>query len=433
MGDPIPTTTGRRPGIFYGWYIVGLTFFVLLAVSGIRSASAVIIKPVSDDMHWTIAQISIAVATNVVLFGAMGPFAAALMQRYGVKRSMITALAIMAASTALASRIETPFELWLTWGLGVGLGVGMLSMVLASFVATRWFVKNRGLVQGLMMSGNASGQLIFLPSLAFVASHVGWRPVGLIVAGVALLVMIPIALFMRNRPEDLGLRAYGTPADAPAVATHAGNPLDRAFGVLKRGLKNRDCLLVGGTFFVCGASTNGFIGTHFIPACSDHGIPEVAAASMLAVMGACSFVGTTASGWLSDRYPSNLLLSIYYGSRALSLFLIAFALDAGNLWIVPYFMIFYGLDWLTTGAPNLRALAEALGPEDAPIAYGWVGVAHAVGAGMTALVAGAIRTGTGSYTDAFGFSAILCVIATMMALGIGGQRRRLRRLESLTT
>ena len=422
------TTGDRPPRFFYGWYIAALTFTVLLCVAGIRSASAVMILPIENDMHWTVAQISIAVSTNVVLFGAMGPFAAAAMNRYGVRNSMLVALGLMATSTALASRIMTPFELWLTWGVGVGLGVGTLSMTLASYVATRWFAKSRGLVLGLMMGANASGQLIFLPTFALIATKFGWRPVGLIVAGVALVVAIPIALFMRNRPEDIGLRPYGAPP-GDALPAPSGNPLMRAFAVLKRGIRNRDFLLVSGTFFVCGASTNGFIGTHFIPACGDHGIPEVKAAGLLAAMGAFSFIGTTFSGWLSDRYKSNLLLAIYYGTRGISLLLIAYALDAGNLWIVPYFMVFYGLDWLTTGAPNLRALSEALGREDAPIAYGWVGVAHACGAGMVALVAGVIRTGTGSYTGAFVFSAVLCIAASVLATRIGTRPRQARPAE----
>lgn len=413
-----------KPRIFYGWYVVALTFFVLLVVAGMRSASAVLIVPISNDMHWSVAQISVAVATNVVLFGAMGPFAAAMMQRYGVRRSMLIALALIALATAVTSLVQTPLELWLTWGVGVGIAVGMLSMVLASYVATRWFVKNRGLVQGIMTSGNASGQLIFLPTLAFIATRVGWRPIGLIVAGVALVVTIPIALYMRNAPEDLGLRPYGEDPSAPAQRTSAENPLARAFGVLGRSLRNRDFLLISSTFFVCGASTNGFIGTHFIPLCSDHGIPEVQGAGLLAAMGGMSFLGTTLSGWLSDRFRSSTLLSIFYGTRAASLFILAFALDAGKLWVLPYFMVFYGIDWLTTGAPNVRALIEALGREDAPIAYGWIAVAHALGAGTIALLAGVMRTGTGSYFSALVFSGTLCVVATMLSLGIGSAARR---------
>jgi sugar phosphate permease len=413
-----------RPKIYYGWYVVALTFFVLLTVSGMRSASAVIIQPLSNDMHWTVAQISVAIATNVVLFGAMGPFSAAIMQRYGVRRSMLGALTIMAISTALTSRVMTPLQLWLTWGLGVGIGVGMLSMVLASYVATRWFTTHRGLVQGLMMAGNASGQLLFLPLLATVATKVGWRPVGLIVAAVCVVVAIPVALFMRNKPEDLGLTRLGaTPSEGPDRVS-VGNPLARAFSVLGRSVRNRDFLLVAGTFFVCGASTNGFVGTHFIPACGDHGIPEVRAAALLAAMGAMAFVGTTLSGWLSDRFRSGPLLAIFYSTRGVSLFVIAFALDAGNLWVLPYFIVFYGIDWLTTGAPNVRALIEALGREDAPIAYGWIGVAHAMGAGTIALMTGVIRTTTGTYFSAFVFSATLCLIAAFLSLGIGAQRKR---------
>ena len=420
-----------RPKIYYGWYIVGLTFFVLLTVSGMRSASAVIIQPLSADMHWTVAQISVAIATNVVLFGAMGPFAAAMMQRYGVRRSMLGALTVMAFSTALTSRIMTPFQLWLTWGLGVGIGVGMLSMVLASYVATRWFTTHRGLVQGLMTAGNASGQLIFLPLLATVATKVGWRPVGLIVAAVCVVVAIPVALFMRNKPEDLGLVRLGaSPTEGPDRLA-AGNPLARAFAVLGRAVRNRDFLLVSGTFFVCGASTNGFVGTHFIPACGDHGIPEVRAAGLLATMGAMAFVGTTLSGWLSDRFRSGPLLAIFYATRGISLFVIAFALDAGDLWVLPYFIVFYGIDWLTTGAPNVRALVEALGREDAPIAYGWIGVAHALGAGTIALATGVIRTTTGTYFAAFTFSATLCLIAALLSLGIGAQRKRRAPVEGL--
>ena len=422
--------TKPRVKLYYGWIVVGLTFLVLLSVSGIRSASAVIIQPLETDMHWSVAQISIAIATNVVLFGAMGPFAAAMMQRYGVRRSMMAALALMAISTAVTSRITTPFELWLTWGLGVGMGVGMLSMVLASYVATRWFTKHRGLVQGLMTSGNASGQLIFLPLLAFVATKVGWRPVGLIVAGVALVIAIPVFFFMRNKPEDMGLTRYGATPDEAADKVAVGNPLARAFAVLGRSVRNRDFLLVAGTFFVCGASTNGFVGTHFIPACGDHGIPEVHAAGLLATMGAMSFVGTTLSGWLSDRYKSGPLLAIFYSTRSISLFIIAFALDAGNLWVLPYFIVFYGIDWLTTGAPNVRALVEALGREDAPIAYGWIGVSHALGAGTIALLAGVIRTSTGTYFGAFTFSGTLCMIAAFLALGIGAQRKRREPAET---
>jgi predicted MFS family arabinose efflux permease len=417
------TSVPGRPRIFYGWYIIALSFGAMLVVSGIRSASSVLITPIVADMHWTVAQVSIAIAINVVLFGAMGPFAAAMMQRYGIRNVMLSALAIMALATAVTSRIRTPFELWLTWGVGVGVGVGMVSMVLGSYVAIRWFHKHQGLVQGIMISGNSMGQLIFLPGLALIATKYGWRPVGLVVAATAVLLAIPVFLYMRNRPEDIGLRPYGTPPGDPVVPVDNTNPLKRAYDVLKKGLRNRDFLLVSGTFFVCGASSNGFIGTHFIPLCGDHGVAEVQAAGLLAVMGAVSMLGTMLAGWLSDRFRPGPLLAIFYFSRAVSLVLVTFVLDGGGVWILPYFTIFYGIDWLTTGAPNVRALVEALGREDAPIAFGWISVAHSLGAGLIALVSGMIRTGTGSYNNAFAFAAVLCVIATVLSLGIGGKRR----------
>jgi predicted MFS family arabinose efflux permease len=408
-----------RPAFHYAWIVAALTFLVLVVVAGVRSASGVLFVPLENDMGWSAATISAAVAINVTLYGAMGPFAAALMQRIGLRRSILLALGTLALSTASASLIKTPLGLALTWGLGVGLGVGTVSMVLATVVATRWFVARRGVVIGALTGGTATGQLVFLPSLAFVASQWGWRPVGLVVSVCTLLVAIPIALFMRDRPEDIGLRALGTTAEEPARPAPSGSPLRNAFAVLARASQKRDFWLVGGTFFVCGASTNGFIGTHFIAACGDHGIPQVRAAGYLATMGVFSFFGTTASGWLSDKFASRFLLFIFYGTRGLSLLIVPWALTGSGELVLPAFMIFYGLDWLATVAPNVRALTEALGKEDAPIAFGWISVLHQMGAGTIALVAGIIRTSLGSYTDAFGFSATLCFVAALAALLIG--------------
>lgn len=414
-----------RPSIHYAWAVAALTFLVLVVVAGVRSASGVLFVPLENDMGWSAATISAAVAINVTLYGAMGPFAAALMQRIGLRWSILLALAVIAVSTASASLITTPLGLALTWGLGLGLGVGTISMVLATMVATRWFVSRRGTVIGALTGGTATGQLVFLPLLAFIATRLGWRPVGLVVAACALAVAVPIALFMRDRPEDLGLLPFGArEEDAVSSPPRTGNPLRTAFDVLFRASRRRDFWLVGGTFFVCGASTNGFIGTHFIAACGDHGIPEVRAAGYLATMGVFSFVGTTLSGWLSDRFESRYLLCIYYASRGLSLLIVPYALAGTGEFFLPAFMIFYGLDWLATVPPNVRALTETLGKTDAPIAFGWISVMHQIGAGMIALIAGVIRTDLGSYNEAFAFSATLCLIAALTALCIGLGRPR---------
>jgi len=415
------------PRIHYAWVVAGVTFFVLLTVAGVRSAAGIILLPLAHDTGWSIATISIAVAINVALYGAMGPFAAALMQRFGIRRSMLIALGVMAVSTAATSRITSPLQLDLTWGIGVGLGVGTSGMVLASVVATRWFAARRGMVVGAMTGATATGQLIFLPVLAFVADKYGWRPVGLVVCVVAILVAVPVALFMRDRPEDVGARPYGatreSEASAAAVAaSERGNPLATVFRVLGRSVRNRDFLLIASTFFVCGASTNGFIATHWIAACGDHGIPQVKAAGLLASMGIFSLIGTTASGWLSDRYSSRLLLFLFYGSRGLALLAVPYLLDASNQYLLPIFMMFYGLDWLATVGPNLRVLTEAMGRADAPIAFGWCGVIHQMGAGTIALLAGMIRTGTQSYNAAFAVSGLLCFLAAFTVLWLSRQQ-----------
>ena len=414
------------PRYHYAWVVAGVTFFVLLTVAGVRSAAGIILLPLAHDTGWSIATISIAVAINVALYGAMGPFAAALMQRFGIRRSMLVALGVMALSTAATSRITSPLQLDLTWGIGVGLGVGTSGMVLASVVATRWFAARRGTVVGLMTGATATGQLIFLPLLAFIADRFGWRPVGLVVCVVAILVAVPVALFMRDRPEDLGLRPYGaTPGSDPSaaeIAAEKANPLATVFRVLNRSVRNRDFVLIAATFFVCGASTNGFIATHWIAACGDHGIPQVKAAGLLASMGIFSLIGTTASGWLSDRYSSRALLFFFYGSRGIALLAVPYLLDASNQWLLPLFMVFYGLDWLATVGPNLRVLTEALGRADAPVAFGWCGVVHQMGAGTIALLAGVIRTGTLSYNAAFASAGALCFLAAFTVLWLKSQR-----------
>jgi sugar phosphate permease len=345
------------------------------------------------------------------------------MARIGIRQSILLALAIIALATSSAALITTPLGLALTWGVFLGFGVGTVSMVLATFVATRWFVTRRGMVLGALTGGTATGQLIFLPLLAWIATHYGWRPVGFVCSACAIALAIPIALFMRDRPEDLGLRPFGAREDEPPAPRPAGNPLKTAFAVLGRASRKRNFWLVGGTFFVCGASTNGFIGTHFIAACGDHGIPEVRAAGELAAMGMLSFFGTMLSGWLSDHFESRYLLFAFYGLRGLSLFILPYALGgAARDLVLPGFMIFYGLDWLATVAPNVRALTETLGKQDTPIAVGWIAVLHQTGAGMIALLSGVIRTDLGSYNQAFVLSGTLCIVASLVALNISSGR-----------
>lgn len=407
--------------LYYGWIVVGLAFFVLLVAAGARSTPGVLMQPMERDMGWTAATISLAVAINIVLFGLMGPFAAALMQTIGIRKTILIGLGTVAVSTAATSFIQTPAELILTWGIGVGTGVGLVGIVVAATVATRWFVARRGTVTGMLTAANATGQLVFLPLLAVVAQTFGWRPVGFVVSGVAIAAAIPIALLMRERPEEIGLQPFGATAaklDEPPLL-RSGNPIRTAFATLTDAARKRDFWILFGTFFICGASTNGFIGTHFIPACGDHGITEVAAAGYLAAMGAFDLVGTTVSGILTDRWNSRYLLLWYYGLRGLSLLFVPYAFGISGPFGLPLFAMFYGLDWVATVPPTVRLTVDAFGREKGPLVFGWISAGHQIGAGSIALVAGIIRTTQGSYDAAFTLSAALCMIAAIAVLAIG--------------
>lgn len=404
----------------YAWVVAATAFGVLIVAAGIRATPGVLMTPIETTQHWSAQTISLAVGINLALYGLVGPFAAALMQTFGLRRTMVAGLATATLGVFGAGFARAPWELVLTWGVVTGLGLGSLAMVLAATVANRWFERSRGLVTGALMAATATGQLIFLPVLASAAIHVGWRSATWIVAAVAALAIVPVALLIRDRPSDIGLTAYGA-TEVATVAPSRRHPLALAFDALGRASKTPAFWVLSGTFFICGASTNGLIGTHFIAACGDHGVPEVTAASLLAAMGIFDLVGTTASGWLSDRVDNRMLLFAYYGLRGLSLFALPFALDAsfGGL---SFFAIFYGLDWIATVPPTVRLTTQAFGVEDGPIVYGWVAAAHQLGAGAIAFGAGAIRTNAGSYSPAFQISGLLCIAAAFAILAIRATR-----------
>ena len=404
----MPSQPTLRIGrIHYAWLVAATAFLVLIIAAGVRSTPGVLMLPIERQMGWSAQTVSAAAAINIALFGLIGPFAAALMQTFGVRRTMVLGLLLVSASVALAGFAREPWQLIITYGIGAGTGLGMLAMVLAATIANRWFVAQRGVVTGALMAATATGQLIFLPVLARVAEHFGWRSATWIVASAALATIVPVIAIIRDRPSDVGLMALGA-TEASVVPVRGGNPLAIAFGSLRRASQSSSFWILAGTFFICGASTNGLIGTHFIAACGDHGIGEIPAASMLAAMGVFDLIGTTASGWLSDRVDNRILLFAYYGLRGLSLLALPFALDAsfGGLWI---FAIFYGLDWIATVPPTVRLATQAFGAEEGPIVYGWIGAAHQLGAGAIAFGAGSIRTAFASYTPAFEISGLLCL------------------------
>ena len=400
--------------LHYGWIAAGLAFLVLVCSAGVRATPGVLIVPLEHAFGWDRSTISSAAALNLVLFGLMGPFAGAAMQRFGIRRTVLAALVVLALAIASSTLMTRPWHLMLTWGLMVGLGSGVAAMVFAATVVNRWFVERRGLVMGALSASAAMGQLIFLPLLGWIVETSGWRPLAWTLALVIAALVPVFAWLMVERPEHLGLKAYGAVASAPAAAAPSGNPIVIAWRALARAARVRDFWILSGSFFVCGLSTSGLIGTHFIAFCYDGGIPEVRAAGILAGMGIFNLVGTTLSGWLSDRYDSRWLLFWYYGLRGLSLVYLPYA-DL-TLWGLGLFGLFYGLDWIATVPPTLRITTDLFGRRDAAVIFGWIFVAHQLGAGFAAFAGGAARTVLGNYTSAFLVAGFACALAAMAVL-----------------
>lgn len=401
----------------YGWIVVGVIFLVLLASAGIRATPSVLMVPLEHEFGWSRATISLAISVNLALYGLTGPFAAASMQRFGVRPTVMVALVLLAAGTALSSLMRAPWQMVLIWGVMVGGGTGVAAMTLGATVANRWFEKHRGLAMGVLTASSATGQMVFLPMMAAVIERHGWRPVVLIVALVAAITLPIVALLVPERPSSVGLRPVGAPADAPDAPVVQGNPLAHALSVLRMAMGKRDFWLLFGSFFICGASTNGYIGTHFIAMCGDYGLSEVKGASILAAMGMLDLVGTTASGWLSDRFNSRVLLFWYYGLRGLSLIYLPYAFGF-DFFGLPLFALFYGLDWIATVPPTVRLTTDVFGRAAAPIVFGWIVAGHQLGAATATLVAGMLRSTLGNYTMASMLSGGVCIIGAFMVLRI---------------
>jgi len=411
-----------RGRVHYAWIVAGVTFLVLLAANGIRSTPGVLVIPLETEFGWSRTVVSTAVAINVLLFGLVGPFAAALMDRFGMRRVLTLALLFIIAGVAATSAIRNAWQLILVWGVVVGLGTGFTSNVLAAMVANRWFVERRGQVLGILTGSLSAGRLVFLPLLAWLVVSVGWRAAVLTLAAVAVIALPFLAVFMRGRPSDVGLRPFGSKdEDGLETAGAGGNPFRVAIDTLRQCVRSRPFWLLTGSFFVCGATTNGLIGTHLVPAAMERGIPEVTAATLVAAMGVFDIIGISFSGWLSDRWDSRRLLFWYYSLRGLSLLLLPFVLGTHFLGLAA-FAVFYGLDWVATVPPTVRLAADIFGKPKVGVVYGWIAAGHQLGSATAAFGAGELRAWLGNYQLAFILAGCLCAVAAALVLRIGHEQ-----------
>jgi sugar phosphate permease len=378
----------------------------------------VLIVPLEKAFGWSRSDISLAIAINVLLFGLVSPFAAALMEKFGIRKVVMSALTTVSFGAFLTMFIQAPWQLIATWGVIVGTGTGSMALVFAATVANRWFVAKRGLVTGLLTAATATGQLIFLPGLAYLADTYSWKSVSITVSSFALLVVPFVYFFLREKPADLGLLPYGAPDSwqPPAPSDLSAGAL--AIDTLRQSAKKKDFWYLFGSFYVCGLSTSGLIGTHFIPAAHDHGMPTTLAASLLALIGIFDVIGTLFSGWLTDRYDPRKLLFFYYGLRGLSLFLLPSILFSSIEASTLVFVIFYGLDWVATVPPTIMLCRSVLGPQRASIVYGWVFAAHQIGGATAAFGAAVLRVKLGDYAAAFYISGLMCIVSAYFVLQI---------------
>ena len=401
-----------------GWIAAVVTFFTLMATAGFRSAPSVLIVPLEDAFGWSRSQIAMAVSINVLLFGLVAPFAAALMERFTVRKVVMSALMVVAISSSSTIFMTQPWHLWALWGIGVGTGAGSMALVFAATIANRWFVARKGIVVGALTAATATGQLVFLPLLSQFAVTYGWKSVSLTVGGASAAVVPFIYFFLRERPESLGITPYGAPEDWQPDAPHELSAGKLAIDTALQSAKSKDFWILFGTFFVCGLSTNGLIGTHFIPAAHDHGMPTTVAAGLLALIGVFDVVGTIFSGYLTDRIDPRKLLFFYYGLRGLSLFLLPSILFSTLHPSTLVFIIFYGLDWVATVPPTIVLCRQVLGPQRATVVYGWVFVGHQIGASVAAIGAALLRVKLGDYALSFYISATMCLVAALAVLQI---------------
>ena len=406
-----------RPRVHRAWVVAGVAFLALVGAAAFRAAPGALMVPLNSGLGWSMVTMSAAVSVNLVLYGLTAPFAAALMQRFGLRQVTSVALVLVAAGSGLSVFARAAWQLTLTWGLLVGLGTGSMALVFAATVANAWFVRRRGLVLGILTAGGAAGQLVFLPLVAYLAGATSWKVASLVVAGAALAALPLVVLVLRDRPSDVGLPPYGGTEVLPPPPPATRNPAATALDALRSAARVRAFWALAAAFAICGATTNGLIGVHFIPSAHDHGMATTTAAGLLTVVGIFDVVGTIASGWFTDRVDPRLLLLAYYAFRGVGLLLLPWLLADAVHPSMVVFIVVYGLDWVATVPPTVTLCRRIFGERGA-IVFGWVFASHQLGAATAALVAGVVRESFGTYTYAWFGGAALCGVAAVLSISL---------------
>jgi sugar phosphate permease len=399
----------RRP-FFYGWVVVAVTAIVLLVTAGVRAAPGAFLLQMQQEPGWSTGALSFAIAVGLLTYGLSGPISGRLMAMIGTRGVTILSLGLTAGALGVSAVAHEIWQMTIFFGMLSGLSSGLVASILGPTIANRWFLKDRGLVVGILGASVSAGQLIFFPLLTGLAVGAGWRVGALVLGGITLVLIVPVLVWMRDDPADKGLTPRGSVAGAPVLAAPRADP-----GVMRRAVRSSDFWFLATTFFVCGATSNGPIGIHFITHAVEHGFTAGVAAEALAVMGLFNFVGTIASGWLTDRRDPRKLLLIYYGFRGVSLLFLPFVHDSMG---IVFFSVLFGLDYIATVPPTVALVADAFGRQNVGIVYGWVYAAHQLGAAVAAFVAGIVREHVGDYSAAFVAAGWIAIVAGFAALAI---------------
>lgn len=403
--------------IHYAWIILIVTFLSVIIAAVTNTMSGVMMIPFEKEFGWSRASISGAFAICITLVGFSGPFIAGLYQKFSVRKVLLVGMGTLLAAILLTTIMSQFWHLFIIWGIIIGLSAGAFLTVLNAYVATTWFEKKRGLALGLLTSSSAAGQLVFLPLMAYIVENYSWRNAVLTIFSCGVFIYVLLWIFMKNDPADVGVLPLGAEKSNKKQAKNI-NPVKAAFDGLKLGAKSKVFWLLAGSFFVCGFSTSGLIGTHFISLCIDYGYKEVTAASILAFMGIFNIIGTTLSGYISDRLDNRWLLFWYYGLRGLSLLILPFALSTNSIIYLSAFAIFYGMDWIATVPPTIKLATDHFGKEKVGVIYGWIYTAHQLGAGAAAYGGGLVYSWLNAYQSIFIAAGIFCLVATLFVLNI---------------